>query len=190
MATDNETNQGQGPEQGQLGGAGASRRRFTRAGLGATGVLLTLNSQPGLAADLVCTAPSNALSGGLQSRQPQAGRCDGRSPGFWKNHDWPPGVEREWSFDRVYPCIGTYRETYGEVSCYDILKHKKFDTANLGMHLMASYLNAMDGRTPFLPVDTLLEMWNQWQMRGYYTPAPDVQWNAADIVIYLQGTMA
>lgn len=39
---------------GQLDARGRARRRFTRAGLGATGVLMTLASQPGMAAD-VCT---------------------------------------------------------------------------------------------------------------------------------------
>lgn len=183
----------QGPVQGQpaqardgLGPAGAARRRF--AGGGAAGVLLTLASQPGMAAN-ICTSPSGSLSGGLQSHQVKAQRCEGRSPGYWKNWPWPAGVAQNALFSKVYPCVGRNRDTYGKTTCFAILSHQAFDEANLGMHLMASYLNAIDGRTSFLTVPMLQKMWGDWQASGYYSPAPNVRWNAADIVIYLSGTM-
>ena len=82
--------------QDALSAKGASRRRFTRAGLGASGVLLTLASQPGMA-QTICTTPSGSLSGGLQSRSPGAVVCQGLSPGFWKGdqHNWPAGYTRD-----------------------------------------------------------------------------------------------
>lgn len=64
---------------------GARRRRF--AGLGASGVILTLVSQPAMA-DLVC----KSFSGGA-SKPPGGGStgssCEGRSPGFYcKPENW------------------------------------------------------------------------------------------------------
>lgn len=182
-----EAGQGQ-PAQARdrLDPAGAARRRFAKGG--ATGVLLTLASQPGMAAD-ICASPSGSLSGGLQSRRPRAQSCDGRSPGYWKSHTWPAGISRDALFSKVYPCVGRNRDTYGKVTCLAILSHQEFDKGNLGMHMMAGYLNAADGRTSFLTAQLLQKIWSDWQEKGYYSPNPNVHWNAADIVIYLSGTM-
>jgi hypothetical protein len=78
----------QQPEQ-ELSAQGASRRRFTRAGAAASGVLLTLHSQPGMAAT-VCAGPSGFQSGLISARPNDPGACAGRSPGYWKNTDPAP----------------------------------------------------------------------------------------------------
>ncbi len=168
---------------------GRSRRRFTRTGLGAAGVLMTLASQPGMATDM-CTSPSGTLSGGLQSHHGRGYACAGRSPGYWKNHGgWPAGCQPATPFSQVFTVDAGHAATYGAVTCGDILSHQKFDDANLGMHLVAAWINALSGLTPFLTTDELQRIWNEWQARGYFNPVPSVQWNAASIVVYLSGTM-
>ncbi|WP_431475799.1 hypothetical protein [Massilia eburnea] len=73
----------------QLSAKGAARRRFTRAGAAASGVLLTLHSQPGMAA-VVCAGPSGFQSGLVSARPNDPGACAGKSPGAWKNTDPAP----------------------------------------------------------------------------------------------------
>lgn len=170
-------------ERGAAAPLDAGRRRFT------AGVLLTLASQPGMAAE-ICTTPSGSLSGGLQSHHGPAQSCAGAGPGYWKNHGgWPAGCAPDTRFGQVFSVGPQYAGTYGAATCMAMLSHQPFDKANLGMHLVASYLNVLSGRISFITADTLSTMWNQWQARGYYTPADGVQWNEADIVVYLSGTM-
>lgn len=73
----------------QLSAHGTARRRFTRAGAAASGVLLTLHSQPGMALD-ICSTPSGYQSGLVSARPNDPGTCAGRSPGYWKNTDPAP----------------------------------------------------------------------------------------------------
>lgn len=178
------------PAADLLSAKGAARRRFTRAGAGATGVLLTLASQPGMAAD-VCTTPSGWLSGGLKSHHGPAPVCSGVSPGYWKTHDgWPSPVTPDSTFGSIFGCNRRFASTYGAAKCGTILEHQSFDQANLGMHLVATYLNVLSGRISFLTISNVQAIWNEWQSKGYYTPTVGKKWYAADIVIYLRGTMA
>lgn len=50
-----------------LNGHGAARRRLAKAGLGAAGVLMTLESRATLHHGPICVAPSAALSTGADS---------------------------------------------------------------------------------------------------------------------------
>jgi hypothetical protein len=61
-------------------GTDQSRRKFTRAGLIAAPVIMTLASRPALGY-YNCTL-SGLLSGNLSN--PNTGTCFGKSPGFWK----------------------------------------------------------------------------------------------------------
>jgi hypothetical protein len=169
---------------------GAMRRRFAKAGIGATGVVLILASQPGMAAD-ICTSPSGSLSGGLKSHHGPAPVCAGLSPGYWKNHtSWPGGISNTTKFGSIYPCNRRYARTYGVTTCITMLDHQSFDESNLAMHLVAAYLNVLSGRVSFQTIESLRAIWNEWQTKGYYTPSAGVQWNSAQIVVYLSGTMA
>lgn len=85
---------------------GAARRRM--AGLGLSGVVLTVASNNALA-EMVCKSPSGALSGNLNpnghnSHAPK-NTCDGRSPDWWlKNRDsWPSGVKPGHLFVQHFP---------------------------------------------------------------------------------------
>ncbi|MFL6673685.1 MAG: hypothetical protein ACJ8LG_10380 [Massilia sp.] len=172
-----------------LSNHGAARRRFAKAGIGATGVLMTLTSQPGMATD-ICTTPSGSLSGGLKSHHGPAPVCSGVSPGYWKNNtSWPSGCKPTTRFGHIFTCNPKNSSTYGATDCLTMLSHQDFDQSNLGMHLVASYLNILSGRISFLSVQALQKIWTDWQSTGYYSPAKGVSWNSADIVLYLTGTM-
>lgn len=172
-----------------LSPTGTARRRFTRAGIAASGVLLTLHSQPGMAAE-VCTTPSGYLSGGLQSYRGPEPTCAGRSPGYWKNHSWPRSSAKEAMFSQVFSCNSLNAKTYGTVSQRDILDPKKWDLNGIGRHLIAAYLNVQAGLSTFQTVPMLQRIWLEYQAKGYYTPTAGVKWDSAKIVEYLQGTMS
>jgi hypothetical protein len=166
---------------------GVARRRLTKAGLGAAGLLWTLDSRAGMKT-MVCVSASGALSGGLNSNYiTKAPNCDGKSPGYWKNHDgWP--IEREKAFKDVFNCNSVNAETYGNKTLLQIVQGCDFDKYNLGMHLVSTYLNVLSGRIGFLSVQTLQKMWSELQSPGYYTPAKGVFWSAEQTKNYLEAT--
>lgn len=172
--------------QSPLSSQGAARRRM--AGLGASGVLMTLASNNAMAA-LVCKSPSNALSGNLTSQRPGGSvSCQGRSPGYWKNHpgSWPSDVAMTDNFSKYFPC----QEPLASVTCLGILRKQKADHHNVGMHLMATYLNVATGRIGFLSRDTVVGMWTEYYNTRQYVPAEGATpWSASQLVDYLASTM-
>jgi hypothetical protein len=167
---------------------GAARRRFARAGVAASGVLLTLHSQPGMACD-ICTTPSGFLSGGLQSFRGAKPVCAGRSPGYWKTHSWPTGTSKTALYTKLFACSSANARTYGKATQAGILDPKAWDTHGIGRHLVACYLNVKAGLSTFQNMAMLQRIWNEYQTKGYYTPTAGVRWDGAKIVEYLQGTM-
>ena len=162
-----------------------SRRRFGKSGLAASGIIATLASRPVLGCD-VCKSPSGFLSGNLSTHGSKP-ICEGRSPGYWKNHtNWPIANRKTCKFSAVFTC--TRGSPYASVTMLQLLSHQSYDTNNLGMHLVAAYLNAMQGWTPFLTVERIQSMFHEWQTTGYFSPTAGVKWDAAQIVDYLTGT--
>ena len=84
--------------QTEVSGADLSRRKFTKAGLVAAPVIMTLASRPALgnySSDWTGGGGAGykcAISG-LQSMNASKidgpGSCHGNTPGYWKNHSWP-----------------------------------------------------------------------------------------------------
>jgi hypothetical protein len=100
---------------------GAARRRL--AGVGASGVLMTVASNHALAA-LVCKSPSGALSGNLNSQSPNV-VCEGVSPGYWKSHpeSWPSEVKTTDLFSKYFACHGQL----SNFSCMKVLEKQDAD---------------------------------------------------------------
>ena len=174
-----------GPVPPVLTSKGAGRRRL--AGLGASGVLMTLASSNAMAG-LVCKSPSGALSGNLSSQQPQSVTCQGRSPGFWKNHQasWPAEVSTTSLFSSLFPCGGEL----AKVTCLEILSKQAADKSNVGMHIMATYLNVATNRIGFLSRNAVIAMWNEYSTTGEYVPTPGATpWSGGQLVDYLASTM-
>jgi hypothetical protein len=183
---DDLTDEGAAPHPVSEGGQlNESRRRFGKSGLAASGVLLTLASRPVLGCE-VCKSPSGFLSGNLSTHGSPA-ICQGRSPGYWKNHQsWPIANRSTCKFSSAFTCRP--RSPYASVTMLTLLSHQSFDSNNLGMHLVAAYLNAMQGWTPFLTVERIQSMFVEWQATGYFSPTAGVKWSAAQIVDYIKRT--
>lgn len=170
----------------ELNHAASSRRQFAKTSLGISGVILSLASRPVLG-DVVCKSPSGFLSGNASTHGPQP-VCQGRSPGYWKNHvdSWP--ISTDTQFNSVFPTSPS--SVYAQYTFLQLLDPKPDDFQKLGMHLVAAYLNAISGWTPFLTVETILAMFAEWQSKGTFSPTATVQWSAAEIVNYLKATQA
>jgi hypothetical protein len=69
-----------------------------------------------------------------------------------------------------------------------LLSSQKFDKYNLAMHAIATYLNIRSGKITFLSVDTLLAMWADVQIKGYYSPTKGVKWSPEQVKNYLEAT--
>lgn len=169
-----------------LNHAASSRRQFAKTSLGISGVILSLASRPVLG-NVVCKSPSGFLSGNASTHGPQP-VCQGRSPGYWKNHvdSWP--ISTDTQFSSVFPTSPS--SVYAQYTFLQLLDPKPDDFQKLGMHLVAAYLNAISGWTPFLTVETILAMFAEWQSKGAFSPTATVQWSAAEIVNYLKATQA
>jgi hypothetical protein len=63
------------------------------------------------------------------------------------------------------------------------------DPAQLGAHIIAAVLNARMGSTPTLTETQVTNIFNEWDVKGYFEPTAGVKWYAADIVLYLKTTM-
>lgn len=181
---------------------GAARRRLARIGMGA-GVLATLESKSAMAS-MVCRSPSGSLSNGLSTSHygPQAPACSGLSPGYWKQsqHAWP--VSRDLTFTSVFYAVspgtacpvraasydnGKYYEpgSYFCAKLEDMLNPQSFDNNNVGMHLVAAYLNIQAKYVGFLEVTDLQTMWSELQTTGRYSPTAGVYWDNAQVANYL-----
>jgi hypothetical protein len=190
----------QQPDQ-QLSAQGAARRRFTRAGAAASGVLLTLHSQPGMA-QVICASPSGFQSGLISARPNDPGACVGRTPGYWKNvpdkgsfkagKSYPAGANPTDLFSSVFFCTMEMDSTYGSKTCtldFIMSTEQSWDKHNLGAHLVAAYLNVLAGFSQFQTVPMLKNIWNELRDKGYFTPTAGVKWDSAQVVDYLKGTM-
>lgn len=163
---------------------GASRRRI--AGLGVSGVVMTVASNHALA-ELVCKSPSGALSGNLNSQRPNV-TCEGRSPGFWKNHPeaWPSEVKTSDPFAKFFKCHGQL----SNATCMKVLNKVESDKNNVAMHIMATYLNVVSGRISFLTRQAVIDMWAEYETHHSYTPdGASKSWNGEELVDYLASTM-
>ncbi|MGN6390333.1 MAG: hypothetical protein ACTHL1_12555 [Burkholderiaceae bacterium] len=101
---------------------------------------------------------------------------------------WPIAHRQTAKFSSVFPCnVGS---PYASITMLDLLTPQSFDKYNLGMHLVAAYLNAVQGWTPFLTVERIISMFTEWQATGYFSPTAGVKWDGAQIVDYLQQTQS
>ena len=178
-----------------LSAKGAARRRFARAGAGATGVVLTLYSQPGMACTYCGLSASAAISAigqnkavGTLSHKGPAPVCNGQKPSVWASTtQWPSGVSPADAFHKYFTCI--QGSQYYNETCNSVLVGASCDASKMAQYMMAAYLNIVSGRINFLSVASLTQAWDSWVANGYYEPIRGQRWYANDIVAYLYGTM-
>jgi hypothetical protein len=174
------------PAAPALSAQGAARRRM--AGLGISGVVMTVASNNALA-DMVCKAPSGALSGNLNSHSPKT-TCDGRSPEWWlKNKNvWPSGTSPNDLFVQHFPSA---TQPLANKTLEHVLKQHGTDKDGVAMHLVATYLNVRSERITFLTRQSVIDMYARWKRDQSYTPAAGAEpWNGAAFADYLAHTQA
>ena len=166
---------------------GAARRRLAKAGVGAAGILWTLESKATYQQGMVCSAPSGSLSTGLQSTYAAKATCQGLAPDTWAklSGSWP--CSDKVKFKHVFPCSGSTMNTYGNATMLELLGGQTFDTYGLGAELVATYLNVLSKKISFLTEHDVIDMWTQIQ-RGSYKATPKVSWNAQELKYYLAST--
>ena len=194
-----------------------SRRHFTKAGLAASGVLLTLASRSALGGTLVCKSPSGFQSGNV-SQHGTPTECIGRTPGYWQTntdsltepHTWPSpyttgkcldpskplnyqswsnsGVDSGTMFRNVFSCTGHGIGLAPHSMMQVLLQNGSGDPYQLGAHIVAALLNAKMGWTPVLTEMQVVNIFNEYDSKGYFEPTAGVKWYQADIVNYLGST--
>jgi len=181
-------------QQAPLSPQGVARRRFTKAGAAASGVLLTLHSTSGLATTgqgggVVCVNSSAGASAGVASTQRVAKTvvtCNGNSPSKWCKPatNWPATCGKQTQFGTVFFCTGTTSST----TFWSYVQGSSSDTTQLCMHLSAVYLNIKANLNNVNTEIELKRMWNDYRSNGFYSPSGGVKWDAAAIVKYLSST--
>jgi hypothetical protein len=180
------------------------RRRFGRVGAGASGIILTLASEPGMATTM-CKSPSGSLSGSLSQHGGQTVVCGGRSCTWWRDNpsQWPSGcVAQSGTGSETGSRTGTQATTFASLfpygttdllrtgSCMDVLKNtdESKDPHFLGAHLVAAYLNCKSGKISFLTPTKVQGMWHDLVLYGHYAPTAGTKWGRYDMSTYLATT--
>jgi hypothetical protein len=193
----------QAAPQAPLDPKGIARRRFARASAGATGVLLTLHSQPGMAtfSKTRCRSPSGYMSMKPgASAQPQTSCSYNRPHSYWKSHPnaWKSmaGMDSSAKFSSFFPCAGSY-VGLADVTMMQVIDPsgaiKAIDRNNVAMHCATALINARAARfagiRTVLPEDEVRAIWNQFVTQGYYTPSKGAApWSGAVIASYVGST--
>ena len=189
----------------------SSRRRFTKAGLAASGVILTLASRPVLA-NTVCKSPSGFESGNVSAHIQEM--CFGNYPDYYANNP------QAWGGTQYLP--GTYKDnkensnsngssnSNGNPSSTNNVDNwiggTQFQEAfpgsrqypgksmmqvlwmgdPMGVYLCAALLNAALGLTPPLTETRIVDMCLEYETKGYFEPTAGVHWFGGDIIFYLE----
>lgn len=153
------------------------RRKFTKAGLLTSPILMAVTSQPVFAANCL----SNRLSGNLSD--PNRGTCIlGLSPGYWKNkpEEWPSPLAYANNISGLHGCVdcgtspGTGWSCSGGTRFNDIFTTKQDpDDRSLAQiictenaehqygarHIIAAYINSIANNQYVLSTSQVLELW-------------------------------
>lgn len=168
-----------------LSAAGNARRRFAKtAALGSTGVVLTLVSQPGMAA-LTCKSPSRNMSKLGSVHPSDSAACSGVGPLTWyKSGAWP--CSQSACFGHVFPCKNA---TYASTSLKTVLGNTDTDDiSKFGAALVATYMNVQSGKIGFLTLEDVISMYTEIQSKYQYKPSATTTWTIAELTTYLQST--
>lgn len=165
---------------------GAGRRRLAKAGLGAAGVLWTLESRATLKhTGFVCESASATTSAGLNSNAATDERCNPLSPTIWcfVQYAWPCSKGK--LFREVFSCSERrFKDTYYKDTLLQVMT-AKYDGYDIGRHLATAYLNVIAKRIDFIDVPTLQRMWNELKSSGHYKVTANEYWNVQQVRNYL-----
>jgi hypothetical protein len=187
-----------------LAPAGLSRRRF--AGLGASGVILTLASQPAMANSVMCTSLSAAGSA-VHSRATTTLVCHGCLPVYYHNAaNWSGcGVDPNAMFKSYFSTTGLGKALIP----YTLLQVLKGDFAirsvtgmvttpatnpdpnEVAKYIIATGLNVLSRRVSFFTLESVLAMWSEYAATSHYLPTAGAQkWDGATLTRHLKERMS
>ena len=188
--------------------ADLARRRFTKSGLAASGVILTLASRPVLANN-VCKSPSGFLSGNVSSHVEQL--CTANYPSYyannpdaWKGTQYTPGEYKNEtqsadtsskssttnlnSSKEIDKWVGgtQYSEAFPGSSRFPgkSMMQVLWMQDPMGQQFVAALLNAALGLTPPLTETKVVDICLEYETRGFFEPTAGVHWYEQDILIY------
>lgn len=173
----------------------SGRRRFLGAGSAIAPAVLTLVSRPALGG--TCFPPSRALSVNA-SHGSNDYECNGESPGnYWQQTDpnspayhWPSYPLPSTPFASVFDACTVTGFPAGKTMVEVLGWHQGGgDPENVAFHLIAAYLNVVNGYVPSEVVSlTQIKTWFcQWQASGYATVQVGTEtWTGGELVSYLQ----
>jgi hypothetical protein len=172
---------------------GAARRRFTRAGMGASGIIMTLSSQPGMATTTVCRPASGFLSGTWASSNPkQDVLCWGLKPEVWcANWRYWESLAKQ-PFITTFPCTSKTSglKKYTMLQVISGTPGRTNDPNEVGKFMVAAWLNAGLGATPVLDRIKLKQIWDAYKVSLHYKPDGAYEtWDGAMIVEYIKSTI-
>jgi len=123
---------------------------------------------------------SSGSSGSNSSSQPSAwNSCT-------KASDWEEGTR----FCSVFDCYGN-GSIYSQYSMMQVLwLNGNQDPYQLGAHFVSAILNTRMGVTPILSDTEIVNIFNEWNRKGFFEPTAGVKWYAPDIVAYFQSTLS
>jgi hypothetical protein len=169
--------------------SGAARRRI--AGLGVSGVLMTVASSHAMAGELACKSPSGALSGDLHaSHAPNVACTGGQSPTWWFNHKTllPRTITKQTKFSEI---LYTTRPV-GNMSVYKVLEgngNKGKDTVPALM--LATWFNVTVSphSINFLTAQAVADMWANYDADEVYNISGSSQsMDSVQFADYLRNT--
>lgn len=190
-----------------------SRRRFTRAGVGASAVILTLTSRSALA-QVACKSPSGFASANLSQHNSETVMCEGVTAASWldPNRQWP--VSRDTRFIDIFGSsslmfrTGTPQKFYDafpsrvdkkdvspsqakstsldEATLYEALNGS--ETPAVVKSIIAAYLNYLAKLNTYPTDQQAIAIFKEWQANGIYTPSAGIKWSEDDILSYLGAT--
>ena len=191
-----------------------SRRRFNRAGVGASAVVMTLASRSVLA-NMACTTASGFHSANMSHHGDAEAanvQCIGLNPQGWMaTREWIPG--RAENFTKTFGTIARDELTVGtpvaplmnrgtgsngatSLSSSTLqLKEATLEQAMSGSdtppvvkHLIAALLNARSNKSTNPSAEIVLQIFAQWNSTSEYEVSAGVKWGTDQIIEYLSYT--
>jgi len=157
------------PALAELGKRGAARRRLGKAGIGAAGILWTLDSK---ATGFKCATPSGFYSSKMHnSATAPKTMCEGLPPKVWcviGSYFWPKSCSSDVKFSAIFPCITSGTSTcYGDKTILQVLGGLSGDKDGLGAEMAAAYLNVLTDKISMIDSGDLSTMWRSIQGGSY-----------------------
>lgn len=194
---------------------GAARRRFAKAGVGASGVLMTLASTPGMACTTCVTTSgfhSIQIGSSLYGSAKAGVICQGVPGSTWASWatvtgKWPAATPTTTCFNTIFKPASSYctiPATYDSKGKLLVAAHEMTmleavsgaangKDAGLAQLFAAVYLNCTCSpvRTNYIPIAKLKLMFTACATNGtfQYSTSSTATWNKSEILTYMNGTV-